>query len=84
MPKSGGFAQRSDRLLPLPLPGPGGDRGAEERAGRQTRMLVRISPASFASATMVDLIRKELAAHGVPGERLWLELRDAAREAVSA
>ncbi|KAF1705294.1 GGDEF/EAL domain-containing response regulator [Pseudoxanthomonas kaohsiungensis] len=51
--------------------------GERERAGRQTRMLVRISPASFASATMVDLIRKELAAHGVPGERLWLEAPEA-------
>ena len=48
-----------------------------ERAGRQTRMLVRISPASFANATMIDLIRKELAAQGVPGERLWLEAPEA-------
>ncbi len=51
--------------------------GERERAGRQTRLLVRISPASFASAEMVDLIRRELAAQGVPGERLWLEAPEA-------
>ena len=48
-----------------------------ERAGRQTRMLVRISPASFANPAMVALIRGELAAQGVPGERLWLEATEA-------
>lgn len=51
-----------------------GERG---RAGRQTRLLVRISPASFANPAMVELIRRELAAQGVPGERLWLEAQEA-------
>jgi diguanylate cyclase (GGDEF)-like protein/PAS domain S-box-containing protein len=51
--------------------------GERERAGRQTRMLVRISPASFASAEMVEVIRSELAAHGVPGGRLWLAAPEA-------
>ena len=51
--------------------------GERERAGRQTRLMVRISPASFASTEMVELIRRELAAHGVPGERLWLEVQEA-------
>ena len=51
--------------------------GERERAGRQTRMLVRISPASFAGTELVDLIGRELAAHGVPGERLWLEATEA-------
>ncbi|HET6396909.1 MAG TPA: EAL domain-containing protein [Pseudoxanthomonas sp.] len=51
--------------------------GERERAGRQTRMLVRISPASFASPAMVELIGRELSAHGVPGERLWLEAPEA-------
>jgi len=51
--------------------------GERERAGRQTRLLVRVSPASFASPELVDLVRRELAANGVPGERLWLEAPEA-------
>ena len=46
--------------------------GERERAGRQTRMLVRVSPASFASEQMVTLIRDQLTTHGVPGDRLLL------------
>ncbi|MBB6065122.1 diguanylate cyclase (GGDEF)-like protein/PAS domain S-box-containing protein [Pseudoxanthomonas broegbernensis] len=51
--------------------------GERERAGRQTRLLVRIGPASFGGDAMAALIRDELAAHGVPGERLWLEAPEA-------
>jgi len=51
--------------------------GERERAGRQTRLLVRVSPASFGSQELVDLIRTQLAAHGVPGERLLLEAPEA-------
>ena len=51
--------------------------GERERAGHQTRLIVRVSPASFAGSGFVDLVRSELAAHGVPGERLWLEAPEA-------
>jgi len=47
------------------------------RAGRQTRLLVRVSPASFADPALAQLIRRELAAHEVPGDHLWLEAPEA-------
>jgi len=51
--------------------------GERERAGKLTRLMVRIGPDSFGSEAMIELIRTELAAHGVPGERLWLEAPEA-------
>jgi len=47
--------------------------GERTRAGQQTRLVVRVSPASFADAGFVELLRGELLVNGVPGERLWLE-----------
>lgn len=46
------------------------------RAGRNTRLLVRVCPDSF-SEGMANLIRTELAMHGVSGDRLWLEAPEA-------
>ncbi|MFT4196424.1 MAG: EAL domain-containing protein [Pseudoxanthomonas sp.] len=48
-----------------------------ERAGRPVRLLVKVSPTSFEDEALVALIGQELAAHGVPGERLWLETTEA-------
>ena len=51
--------------------------GERERAGRKTGLIARVSPASFAGEELVQLVRAELAAQGVPGERLWLEAPEA-------
>ncbi len=51
--------------------------GERERAGRPTRLLVKVSQASFADTRLTEVIARELAAHGVPGERLWLETTEA-------
>lgn len=51
--------------------------GERERAGRPTRLLVKISPVSFADESLIQLIRSELIAQGVPGERLWIETTEA-------
>ena len=51
--------------------------GERERAGRRTGLIARVSPASFAGEELVQLVRAELAAQGVPGERLWLEAPEA-------
>jgi diguanylate cyclase (GGDEF)-like protein/PAS domain S-box-containing protein len=51
--------------------------GERERQGRPTRLLVRVSPASFANDQLVDLIREQLAVQGVPGERLLMEASEA-------
>lgn len=51
--------------------------GERERSGHRTRLIVRISPASFASDGFAALLREELAAQAVPGERLWLEAPEA-------
>lgn len=51
--------------------------GERQRAGHATSLLVNISPDAFADLQMVELIRRELAAHGVPGERLWLQTPEA-------
>ena len=53
------------------------DLAERERAGRNTRVIVRICPDSFADEELVALIRAELAASGVPGERLWLQAPEA-------
>ncbi|RZZ87060.1 GGDEF/EAL domain-containing response regulator [Pseudoxanthomonas winnipegensis] len=50
---------------------------ARERAGRPTRMVVKISQASFGDTRLVETIAHELAATGLPGERLWLETTEA-------
>jgi EAL domain-containing protein (putative c-di-GMP-specific phosphodiesterase class I) len=59
-----------------------------QRAGHDTRLLVKLSPESFATPELAQLIASELARLGVPGERLWLgapeskvftHLRDAQR-----
>ena len=48
-----------------------------ERTGRQTRLLVRVSAPSFGTLDLAALVKRELAAHGVPGERLWMEAPEA-------
>ena len=48
-----------------------------KRAGHDTRMVVKVSPASFADNRLLDLIAKQLAAHDVPGDRLWLQTPEA-------
>ncbi|CAN7263721.1 EAL domain-containing protein [Pseudoxanthomonas sp. LjRoot143] len=47
------------------------------RAGRDTRLVVKVSPASFADNRLLDLIARQLAAHDVPGDRLWLQTPEA-------
>ncbi|MEO8364892.1 MAG: sensor domain-containing phosphodiesterase [Pseudoxanthomonas sp.] len=51
--------------------------GERNRAGHDTRMLVKVSPASFADDRLLQVIEQQLAVHGVPGERLWLEIPEA-------
>lgn len=51
--------------------------GERERAGRPVRLLVKVSQASFGDPHLIELIARELAAHGVPGQRLWLETTEA-------
>ena len=51
--------------------------GQRERAGHATHMMVKITPESFNDPQMVATLRRELAAHGVPGERLWLHAPEA-------
>ncbi|MBD9468088.1 EAL domain-containing protein [Pseudoxanthomonas sp. PXM01] len=48
-----------------------------KRAGRDTRLVVKVSPASFADNRLLDLIARQLAAHDVPGDRLWLQTPEA-------
>lgn len=51
--------------------------GERERVGHATHMMVKITPESFNDPQMVATIRRELQAHGVPGERLWLHAPEA-------
>ncbi len=51
--------------------------GQRARAGHATHMMVKITPESFNDPQMVATLRRELAAHGVPGERLWLHAPEA-------
>ena len=51
--------------------------GERLRAGHEPRMLVKVSPFSFADDRLLTLIEQELAANGVPGDRLWLEVQEA-------
>ena len=48
-----------------------------KRNGHDTRMVVKVSPASFADNRLLDLIARQLAAHDVPGDRLWLQTPEA-------
>lgn len=48
-----------------------------KRNGHDTRMVVKVSPASFADSRLLDLIARQLAAHDVPGDRLWLQTPEA-------
>ncbi|CAN4279696.1 EAL domain-containing protein [Pseudoxanthomonas sp. LjRoot125] len=48
-----------------------------KRAGHDTRMVVKVSPASFADNRLLDLIARQLAALDVPGDRLWLQTPEA-------
>jgi len=43
------------------------------RGGHDTRLVVKVSPASFADDRLLQLLARELAAHDVPGDRLWLQ-----------
>lgn len=51
--------------------------GERERAGHATHMMLKITPESFNDPQMVATLRRELQAHGVPGERLWLHAPEA-------
>ena len=51
--------------------------GERERTGRPTRLLVKITPTAFADPATAQIIARELTAHGVPGERLWLKSPEA-------
>ena len=51
--------------------------GERMRSGHDTRMLVKISPFSFSDDRMLALIEQQLAEHGVPAERLWLQVQEA-------
>ena len=51
--------------------------GERKRAGHETRLMVKVSPASFADDRLLLLIGQQLAAHDVPGDRLWLETPEA-------
>ncbi len=51
--------------------------GQRARAGHTTHMMVKITPDSFNDPQMVATLRRELAAHNVPGEQLWLHAPEA-------
>ena len=51
--------------------------GERMRGGHDTRMLVKISPFSFADDRMLALIEQQLAEQGVPADRLWLQVQEA-------
>ncbi|HZF97833.1 MAG TPA: EAL domain-containing protein, partial [Pseudoxanthomonas sp.] len=51
--------------------------GTRIRSGHDTRLLVKVSAASFADDRLVQLIEQQLTANNVPGDRLWLETPEA-------
>ena len=51
--------------------------GERTRGGHDTRLLVKVSPASFIDDRLLQVIEQQLAAQNVPGERLWLEIPEA-------
>lgn len=48
-----------------------------KRTGHLTRLMVKVSPSSFADDRLLQLIAKQLAAHDVEGGCLWLETSEA-------
>ncbi len=48
-----------------------------QRSGRDTRLLIKVSPASFGDGRLLQTIEAQLAEQAVPGERLWLETPEA-------
>nr|WP_295378075.1 EAL domain-containing protein [Pseudoxanthomonas sp.] len=51
--------------------------GERRRNGYLTRLLVKVSPGSFGDERLLQLIARQLAAHDVPGDSLWLEASEA-------
>jgi EAL domain-containing protein (putative c-di-GMP-specific phosphodiesterase class I) len=51
--------------------------GERLRGKHDTRLMLKISPASFTDARLLGTIEQALAQHDVPGERLWLEMPEA-------
>jgi len=51
--------------------------GTRLRAGNDTRLLVKVSPASFSDERLLKLIEEQLAINDVPGDHLWLESPEA-------
>lgn len=48
-----------------------------QRAGQLTKLIVKVSPASFGDERLLQLIAKQLAQHGVSGQCLWLSTPEA-------
>ncbi|HSX64419.1 MAG TPA: EAL domain-containing protein [Pseudoxanthomonas sp.] len=48
-----------------------------KQKSQPTRLIVKVSSASFTDAQLLQLIAKQLAAHDVPGDCLWLETPEA-------
>lgn len=48
-----------------------------KRSGHLTRLMVKVSPSSFGDDRLLQLIAKQLAAHDVAGDCLWLETSEA-------
>jgi len=46
--------------------------GERRRLGHATRMMVKITPESFADPELITALQHDLQAHDVPGEHLWL------------
>lgn len=51
--------------------------GEQQRAGRATQMLVKITPESFADPQLIALMGQQLQAQGIAGNRLWLHAPEA-------
>lgn len=51
--------------------------GERKRRGQTTRLMVGVSPESFADPELIALIRNALVAHGVAGDQLWLHTPEA-------
>ena len=51
--------------------------GQRQRSGHATHLMVKITPESFNDPQLLTMIERDLQAHGVPGERLWLQVPEA-------
>jgi len=51
--------------------------GERLRGKHDTRLLLKVSPESFGDPRLLDAIGQALARHGVPGDRVWLEIPEA-------